>query len=46
MNHSCVNVSLADGIKCRPNLHEGGGMRNQRPKAAKLANSRKEKTSS
>ena len=28
------------------NLHEGGGMRNHRPKATKLANSRKEKTSS
>ena len=28
------------------NLQEGGGMRNQRPKATKLANSRKEKTSS
>ena len=27
-------------------LHEVGGMRNQRPKGTKLANSRKEKTSS
>ena len=26
------------------NLHEVGGMRNQRPKCTKLANSRKEKT--
>ena len=28
------------------NVHKGGGMRNQRPKATKLANSRKEKKSS
>ena len=28
------------------NVHKEGGMPNQRPKATKLANSRKEKTSS
>ena len=44
---SLVRPKLEYGCTLRnKNLHEGGGMRNQRPKATKLANSRKEKTSS
>ena len=40
-------TGLAQGSTRRiKNFLEGGGMRNQHPEAAKLANSQKEKTSS
>ena len=44
-NHGS-NRSSTGSTHRNKNLHEGGGMRNQRPKATILANSRKKKTSS